>query len=446
MIIYHSVAAKNTSFVRFASGWYGGEGKETIFNTSSGEYASSGDDDISLSSPFEDDLKLDDTKGGQQQHGDSIPSLELRLEIESQQEMLDALSGFDDDGGDAVPVVGKSIVHQGKNAVVRRGSTIGCASLLSTSCSDISVSSTAEKVLSYPRHRCPSINGSVASVVKPVARYSTRGGANVSEARTSDTASIARRPPRPLLHKKDVSLLIKASGSIKLLLMGAIMMANLILILVVAGKAIAGSITQSLTLRDYEFERQLAKIDIKEVDLLAELLTSHKLNGNEAAAAEVERKLMDAAKFKVGDVVEQIYNAYSMKSRMLYPFVVEEITFAHNSEEEDSSIPEMHYTQEWSDCGGIRYTVVRLVDGFRMRQIPERSLRTYLPYREDANALCSIGGNGPSAQKFAPCTVGMYVVNEEGTEATEARYRVRIRGEEEDRTLSMDKLQRFAGR
>lgn len=88
------------------------------------------------------------------------------------------------------------------------------------------------------------------------------------------------------------------------------------------------------------------------------------------------------------------------------------------------------------DGDDIRYTIVRLVDGLRVKEVPEFSLRQYLPYEKDTLAACNVGGYG-RAQQLLPCSIQEYSdsFNE---------YRVRIEGEEAERNLPVEMLQRRA--
>ena len=76
-----------------------------------------------------------------------------------------------------------------------------------------------------------------------------------------------------------------------------------------------------------------------------------------------------------------------------------------------------------------------MVDGFRIREVTESSLREYQPYEEDAMAACNVSGHD-EAQQLLPCFVQEYTPS--------SGYRVRIEGEEADRILSIEKLQRHA--
>jgi len=223
-----------------------------------------------------------------------------------------------------------------------------------------------------------------------------------------------------------------------------------------------------LTKRQIELELQLHELEFKiveednnrlKVELLAELLKNHKLNRNHTAATIVEQRLrgLGAAKFEVGGVVEQMYNANTLKNRILYPFRVEEV---HFSSWELDDVEENHHHQslneDWdrdsSDLRyttappvGIRYTIVRLLDGFRVKQIPESFLRQYLPYPQDSKALCNVGGYGIGQERLVSCTIIDYILPpskpltgkehvriKKEEEVLKAEYRVRIRREEED--------------
>ena len=68
------------------------------------------------------------------------------------------------------------------------------------------------------------------------------------------------------------------------------------------------------------------------------------------------------------------------------------------------------------------------MDGLR-KELPESSLRQYLPYEIDTLALCNVGGHG-KAQQLHPCFVQEYM-NEE------KEYRVTIDGEEHNLSIEM---------
>ena len=100
-----------------------------------------------------------------------------------------------------------------------------------------------------------------------------------------------------------------------------------LLLILAVGSVISGSsatISHRLTLREC-----LADLELPEPPK-SQVSTAHD-------------ELSDAPTFHVGEIVEQIYNDYSRKVRILYPYQVEEI---HSS-------------------GDIRYTIVRLEDGLR---------------------------------------------------------------------------------
>ena len=164
-----------------------------------------------------------------------------------------------------------------------------------------------------------------------------------------------------------------------------------LLLVLAVGSVISGSsatISHRLTLREY-----LADLELPEPPK-SQVSTAHD-------------ELSDAPTFHVGEIVEQIYNDYSRKVRILYPYQVEEI---HSS-------------------GDIRYTIVRLEDGLRLEKLPESSLRQYLPYEIDTLALCNVGGHG-KAQQLHPCFVQEYTKEEK-------EYRVRIDGEEHNLSIEM---------
>ena len=225
---------------------------------------------------------------------------------------------------------------------------------------------------------------------------------------------------------------------------------EMILILFVARHAISRSYSIATTShnlsREFELEKKLEELDVQRADLLLELAKSHRLHLNEEAAKEADEKLLGSSKFKVGNVIEQIYNSSSRKSRVLFPYRVTEIHFDQEADDEmdDSDLKD-------EDCGGIRYTIVRLSDGFKIERAPESFLREYLPYPQDARGvLCDVGGEvGIMAEQLIiPCSVQEYIMNEEMS-LEKAMYRVRLSGsgegeDEVEQILSMEKLQRFA--
>ena len=174
-----------------------------------------------------------------------------------------------------------------------------------------------------------------------------------------------------------------------------------LLLILVMGRTISGSSSTAhrLTLRECFAKLELPKLPM-----------SHSESN-----AQTHEELSDAPTFHVGEIVEQLYNVdYSSKVRILYPYKVEEV---HNNGGND-----------------VRYTIVRFVDGLRLRKLPESRLRQYLPYEEDTMAACNVGGYGKEHQLF-PCFVQEYM-------SEEKEYRVRIDGEE--MTLSVEMLQRHS--
>lgn len=128
----------------------------------------------------------------------------------------------------------------------------------------------------------------------------------------------------------------------------------------------------------------------------------------------------------MGDVVEQVYNAHTGKSRVLYPYRVEKIHTQASDEEECVGLP--------------RYEIVRLVDGFRLEYEPESYLRRYLPYTQDAKVLCNVGGYGMKIH-LSPCSIQeVYDMNS----PTETEYLVRVQGEEEELKFPVERLLRHA--
>ena len=234
------------------------------------------------------------------------------------------------------------------------------------------------------------------------------------------------------------------------------------------------------TPRQIELESQLSDLertlyeeeDSKlRIELLIELLKSHRLNQNHAAAAAVEMKLRGAAKFNVGDAIEQLYNANTMRNRILYPFKVVDVHVTHEerevgasrrlNEEPDEDDDEEEDEDDAPPAGGIRYTIVRLLDGYRAENIPESFLRRYVPYEQDTRALCNVGGYGMGQEHMSPCSVVEYIPPEGLEEPSDddvyvrvkkeedvllSRYRVRTIREEGEvvEVVSMEKIQRHA--
>lgn len=157
------------------------------------------------------------------------------------------------------------------------------------------------------------------------------------------------------------------SGSMKYLL-------GVLLLLVVAAEAASSavSLTRQLTRREFELERQLA-------DLIMSHRLHHEHHNEDAAPAakELEQMLKMTAKFQVGDIVEMIYNEYTTKNRVVYPFRVEEI---HEVSKEQDCATDVTLND---NSDGIQYTLIRLVDGRRLEKLPEATLRQYLPYEQN---------------------------------------------------------------
>ena len=123
---------------------------------------------------------------------------------------------------------------------------------------------------------------------------------------------------------------------------------------------------------------------------------------------------------------------YTTKNRVVYPYRVEEIHFAQESDEEERAID----IKDEDCCDAIRYTTVRLNDGHRVQLAQESYLRKYIPYSQDTVAVCNIGGYG-TAQMLAPCSIQEY-------HPSSNEYIVRVEGEEEEQNLPVDKLLRNA--
>ena len=184
---------------------------------------------------------------------------------------------------------------------------------------------------------------------------------------------------------------------------------------------------------------------------LVHLLKSRKSDRNRTIAAKADQRPHRVEKFQVGDVVEQLYNANTVKNRVLQPFQVEELHAGPWEEDDDSQSLNEDSDSELGNASvpliEARYTIVRLVDGFRVKQIPEPFLRKYVPYSQDSEALCNVGGCGIGKERIVSCTIIEYIspkkplAGNEEKDVLEAEYRVRIR-EEEEIVLGLRKLQR----
>ena len=261
-----------------------------------------------------------------------------------------------------------------------------------------------------------------------------------------------------------------------------------------------------LLLQQVELESQLASLERstsgeeshshKRLGLLAELLRSHRasatLHGSEDAdaIADVETRLRGAARYGVGEAVEQVFNANTLRNRVLYPFRVEDVTYVEGAPRPEAARAERRiqrlnddekFVEEDSgddpmveeDSGdedepraddidlvdgsgpGIRYTLVRLLDGFVVKNVPESFLRRYEPYEPGARALCNLGDDALGQIVVSPCRVVEYLPPDEDEmdddtymrtrrEAVKAEYRVKTRrpeGEEVEANLPIGKLQ-----
>lgn len=242
-------------------------------------------------------------------------------------------------------------------------------------------------------------------------------------------------------------------------------------------------------LKDLTDEISEDENDGRKLDLLIELLKSHVANSNDEAAAEVEQRLRGMATYQVGDVVEQLYNANTMRNRVLHPFRIEDVHFTQHEEGKEAGAQQRRLNEdrdeddEESDGSddngshnlsytastrvGIRYTIVRLLDGYRLANIPESFLRLYVPYENDTSAICNLGGLDIGQELSVPCSIVEYVPNimmmesskdtdgtknhvrikEEEESMTKAEYRVRMKragdSEEIEENMSMGKIQRL---
>jgi len=172
------------------------------------------------------------------------------------------------------------------------------------------------------------------------------------------------------------------------------------------------------------------------VELLAELLVNRNSSDRSCASVTKEEKLLQRVeKFQVGEIVEQIYNGNTVKSRILYPFQVEEVHLGPLDLSDNNGDNEVN----------IRYTLTRLNDGTKAKDVPEAFLKEYSPYPQDSKALCNVGGSGAGKEKLVSCTIVDYIPASKPLATVESEYRVRTKDcEEKVQHLSIGKLNRFA--
>lgn len=231
-------------------------------------------------------------------------------------------------------------------------------------------------------------------------------------------------------------------------------------------------------------ERQIAALEVETAEdesprhkaaLLEELLSHHRRAADHAAAADVEQRLrgLGAAKFVVGDVVEQLYNANTLKCRILYPFRVEEVHYGTREEssqepkhagfDEEHPVPGSQPEGETALVGMHHtYTIVRLSDGRVVEQMPESFLRPYVPYDPDTRALCNVGGADIGEERLFSCSILEYIlpgdakergatppptqhvrIKRDGEAILKSRYRVTIHGRdaEDEAIVAMNRMQ-----
>mmetsp|Transcript_23174 Transcript_23174/g.48882 ORF Transcript_23174/g.48882 Transcript_23174/m.48882 type:complete len:284 (+) Transcript_23174:183-1034(+) len=187
-----------------------------------------------------------------------------------------------------------------------------------------------------------------------------------------------------------------------------------------------------LTEQEYQIvEEQDSELS---VELLTELLVNRTSSNRSCNAAAKEEKLLQRVeKFQVGDVVEQMYNGNTVKNRILYPFQVEEVHFGPLDASDNSGY----------DDANVRYTLTRLFDGTKTKDVPESFLQDYSPYPQNSKALCNVGGYGAGTEKLVSCTTVDYIPASESLVTKESKYRVRTK-DGEVKELSIGRLNRFA--
>jgi len=130
-------------------------------------------------------------------------------------------------------------------------------------------------------------------------------------------------------------------------------------------------------------------------------------------------------KFNVGDVIE-LYNTESMDIQIVFPSIVKGI--------------------ETSPPGG--YRVTKTTDGKEVRNIPEKYLHSYQPYKIGAEVLCNIGEFKKSRPIIVRCTVLDYdpATPPRGALVLQGNYRVQVHETKanpaHETTLPVWKLQR----
>ena len=113
--------------------------------------------------------------------------------------------------------------------------------------------------------------------------------------------------------------------------------------------------------------------------------------------------LRGASQYKEGDVVEITHN------RVLAPLKVVAI---HSISD---GLHTKYYDDDTDDfvadyySSGIGYDLVRASDGFKVNQMPESSIRHYMPYPIGTEALCNIGDVGKGNEDVKTCIIQDYI-------------------------------------
>ena len=145
----------------------------------------------------------------------------------------------------------------------------------------------------------------------------------------------------------------------------------------------------------------------------------------ETRSSKEETTPTTPSKFNVGDVIE-LYNTESMDIQIVFPSIVKGI--------------------ETSPPGG--YRVTKTTDGKEVRNIPEKYLHIYKPYKIGAEVLCNIGEFKKSRPIIVRCTVLDYepATPPRGALVLQGNYRVQVHETKanpaHETTLPVWKLQR----
>lgn len=129
-------------------------------------------------------------------------------------------------------------------------------------------------------------------------------------------------------------------------------------------------------------------------------------------------------RFQSGDVIE-LYNTESRDVQIVFPSIVK--------------------GREPGPSGG--YSVTKTTDGREVKNVPERFLHMYVPYRKGDEVLCNIGEFKPSRPIIVRCTVLDYApAASRGAMVLQGSYSVRVHetkaSEENETELPVWKLQR----